>query len=174
MEGCKEVVCFLFVMKLGRKEVIYMDKELVQATQKLVDYAWNQNLSGINVGLYLNEQHEYCIYTDSDAAQNGLNTADALIIIKGGIAQVDLVQFTLTQLCQKLQRNQLAYLYNTLISNKVIMPGTPANAIKVTPPVEAFIAALFPQVLDDFYNQVVKHAQLKKVCETMNKDLVHE
>ncbi len=54
------------------------------------------------------------------------------------------------------------------------MPGTPANAIKVTPPVEAFIAALFPQVLDDFYNQVVKHARLKKVCETMNKDLVHE
>ena len=144
-----------------------MNNELNKMVKQLVDYAWNNKLSGQKVNLFVANNGQYFIGTDEQCRKNNLDPQKAFVRIQGGISSVSLISVSLSELCRGLDAKKMRYLWNVLVSNQVVAPNMKPQNVRVNQAIEAFVAACFPDVLTNFYNTVVKQAKFNHIMQSL-------
>lgn len=124
---------------------------VVSAIESAVDMAWNPRMAGRSV--FINRKGDKYIVTLNKA----LNHSVLVLKLDGGIQNVNLSNIHLEKFCAMyLSQTMTSYLVRILLVNHVIDRNKPIDQVMITLDVEAFIAALFPNALTEFYEKVVK------------------
>lgn len=142
-------------------------KDMVRKTIKA---AWDPKWYGKKIALYYYHDR-YVVSTVSNAEKQGVSLKYALFTMNGGIPQYDLSSYRLQDLCKLMHvsYNQQQYLYKTMLVNGGIQLGTPFNQVKVNPKVEAFIAAVFPDIINNFYYKFVFNVTVRQWLTVLEK-----
>lgn len=150
--------------------MVITGNQLKDMVYKTVQTAWDPKWYGKKIALYY-YHGRYVVSTVSNAKKQGVSSKYALFNMDGGIPQYDLSSYRLQDLCKVMHvsYNQQQYLYKTMIANGGIQPGTPFNAVKVDSKVEAFIAAIFPDIINNFYYNFVFKTTVRQWLTVLEK-----
>ncbi|QDR73617.1 hypothetical protein FOD75_11005 (plasmid) [Limosilactobacillus reuteri] len=147
-----------------------MIKDINLAIKMAIDKAWHPSQYKNQFGVFkIND--DYQILDFEGCRKHNISMSNALFTIDGGIKTRDLSSFSLIEFCRYFNATnaQINYIYNMLVKYGDFSSDVPIKNVKCDKEVISFIAALFPNWINNFYDRLVKRAVINDAINSYQR-----